>query len=292
MKNKSDNKDSRNGPTFIGVGPEKTGTTWIDRQLRQHADVWLPPIKEMRYFWEKEHFPGESSLARLNIKGSWHREQYAARLKSLFRHPIGTVQAGRDQLFWDLRYIFLRHDDRWYLSCFQNHGEKISGEISPQYFFLPSSQISQIAQLLPHCKILITLRRPIDWVWSFAKMNTKSGFLQEEYGDLDAYIENKISNCSFSQAVTNWRDAYGDSQVLILFYENLCSDPWSYYERICEFLGIAPETAVRSTIADRVNRGSEDCLPDWCVEKIKEGWREDILALSHLVTDLPASWLD
>ena len=42
--------DPEAGPDFIGVGPEKTGTTWIHSRLRRHPDVWVPPIKELRYF--------------------------------------------------------------------------------------------------------------------------------------------------------------------------------------------------------------------------------------------------
>ena len=30
---------SMSGPDFIGVGPEKTGTSWIHRQLSAHPDV-------------------------------------------------------------------------------------------------------------------------------------------------------------------------------------------------------------------------------------------------------------
>ena len=243
----------------------------------------------------KQNFPDETFLVRLNTKGSWHRKQYAQysmlRLKMLYRHPWSTILSNSDRFLWDLRYILFCHDDHLYLSCFQNQSEKVSGEISPQYFFLPKSQILQIARLLPYCRILITLRRPIDWVWSFAKMSTKSEFLQKEYGSLDAYIDHKIENCSFSRAVTNWKEAYGESQVSILFYENLCIDPWNYYKQICEFLGIVPDTTVRSSLANRVNRGSPDPLSDWCVDKIKEGWREDILELSHLEPDIPASSL-
>jgi len=44
-------------PSFIGVGPEKTGTTWIYSQLKDHLDVYLTPAKERRYFWVKYHFP-------------------------------------------------------------------------------------------------------------------------------------------------------------------------------------------------------------------------------------------
>jgi hypothetical protein len=35
---------------FIGVGAGKSGTTWIADQLRQHPQVFIPEVKEVRYF--------------------------------------------------------------------------------------------------------------------------------------------------------------------------------------------------------------------------------------------------
>src|SRR5688572_12255041 len=94
------------GPSIIGVGPEKTGTTWIDRQLRGRPDVLLPPIKELRYFWEKYAFPRETALARLDYKKSWHHEQYRAyihsRLRSIVRDPVREVLNQKKRFLWDL----------------------------------------------------------------------------------------------------------------------------------------------------------------------------------------------
>ena len=40
-------------PDFIAIGPPKTGTTWIYRNLDLHPEVWMPPDKEIRHFWER-----------------------------------------------------------------------------------------------------------------------------------------------------------------------------------------------------------------------------------------------
>ncbi|MEO0697572.1 MAG: sulfotransferase [Pseudomonadota bacterium] len=47
-RNKS---DTRKVPTFIGVGPPKCATTWLDDALRRHPDIFLPSNqKEVFYF--------------------------------------------------------------------------------------------------------------------------------------------------------------------------------------------------------------------------------------------------
>src|SRR5271154_1831472 len=37
-------------PDFLGIGVQKAGTTWLDRALRNHPQIWLPPFKELHYF--------------------------------------------------------------------------------------------------------------------------------------------------------------------------------------------------------------------------------------------------
>src|SRR6478735_11648351 len=38
-----------NGPDFICIGMQKAGTDWLYDQLQFHPDLWMPPMKEIRY---------------------------------------------------------------------------------------------------------------------------------------------------------------------------------------------------------------------------------------------------
>lgn len=40
-------------PTFLVIGAEKAGTTWIYNQLRRHPDVFMPSVKELHLFNRK-----------------------------------------------------------------------------------------------------------------------------------------------------------------------------------------------------------------------------------------------
>ena len=120
-----DNGES--GPHFIGVGPEKTGTTWVHEQFARHPDLWLPPQKELSYFWQDIDHPGETALDRLTGR-SWHHQRarhYAkSRLRQFVRHPH-SVFADPARAKWDARYILRRHDDDWYRSCFDDGGGRL-----------------------------------------------------------------------------------------------------------------------------------------------------------------------
>jgi hypothetical protein len=39
-----------NLPDFLGIGAPRAGTTWLDRNLRAHPDLYLPDYKELHYF--------------------------------------------------------------------------------------------------------------------------------------------------------------------------------------------------------------------------------------------------
>src|ERR1700759_3980060 len=37
-------------PDFLCIGAQKAGTSWLDRNLRRHPKLWLPPMKELQFF--------------------------------------------------------------------------------------------------------------------------------------------------------------------------------------------------------------------------------------------------
>src|SRR5438067_11210494 len=37
-------------PDFLCIGAQKAGTSWLYRQLTEHPDFWMPPVKELHYF--------------------------------------------------------------------------------------------------------------------------------------------------------------------------------------------------------------------------------------------------
>ena len=55
---------------FIGIGAQKSGTTWIDKQLRKIPEFDLPPIKEIHYFDRSEIYPSSN---RFTEKYFWKR---------------------------------------------------------------------------------------------------------------------------------------------------------------------------------------------------------------------------
>jgi hypothetical protein len=50
------------GPTFLGIGAQKAGTTWLYGMLRRHPDIGMPEQKEL-HFWDR-HEPEPAAVDR------------------------------------------------------------------------------------------------------------------------------------------------------------------------------------------------------------------------------------
>src|SRR5262245_24784697 len=121
----------RRGPAFLCVGPEKTGTSWLYANLAPHPDIFLLPVKEIRYFYELAAYPHEKWWSRLSARGDWHAQNYRSYLCERFDHyrrrPRSIKWEWR-RFVWDWRYLFGRRNDEWYLSLFDGMNDRVSGD--------------------------------------------------------------------------------------------------------------------------------------------------------------------
>ncbi len=49
---------------FVGAGPQRTGSSWLDAMLRQHPEVALPRHTKETFFWDKRFGKGPRWYAR------------------------------------------------------------------------------------------------------------------------------------------------------------------------------------------------------------------------------------
>jgi hypothetical protein len=282
----------KRGPSFVGVGPEKTGTTWLYRHLNENPQTTCSPVKELRYFWENMTFPRERFLSRIFNVSSWHTVQYRSFLRKRFRYyrrnPKGLND--RKRLVWDLKYLFSIHDDEWYLSSFDNSTGLLSGEISPQYFFLPETEIVRISRLLPETKFIISLRYPPEWAWSFARMMVRVRLVENTEEAIEAFIASLLSEKTFSKNIRIWQQHIPENQLKIIYFDQLQEKPYELYQDICDFLEIDP-VSESSDFTVAVNAGKPVTIPERFRPILSNGWKEEIAVLKNILPDLPDDWL-
>jgi LPS sulfotransferase NodH len=192
--------NSRRMPSFIAVGPQRTGTTWLHTVLAGHAG--LPRgVKEPQFFDRHYH------------KGiAW----YAAH----FSHCRVGCQIG---------------------------------EIAPTYFHSPQAR-RRIASTIPDCRIICTLRDPVERVYSLYKLMRQYGWTRASFEEaLERHAE-MLDSSRYGTHVGDWLELFGREQVLVMFYEDLKTDPDGYLTAVCSFLGIAKPRS--TSVVKRVNESA------------------------------------
>ncbi len=170
-------------PDVIGIGPARTGTTWLHEKLAGHVDLPLY-IKETKFF-ERYHSRGI--------------EWYA----SLFRH------------------------------C---RGDKPIAEICP-YLAGPKAP-DWIAEVLPNCKFIVTLRDPVDRMYSHYKMMRGYAFTRlsvEGALQKDRFL---AQGSLYASHLKRWLGIFPRENFLITVYDDLRRRPQAYLDSICTFIGI------------------------------------------------------
>jgi hypothetical protein len=111
-----------NTPSFIGIGAQRAGTTWLHECLKEHPEVFLPDEKEVHYFdrfYEKgfQWYLSKFNDANGNLCGEitpnyYHDENALERIKKdlpkvkiiyILREPIARAHS-QFQLFSQDRY--------------------------------------------------------------------------------------------------------------------------------------------------------------------------------------------
>ncbi len=187
-------------PEFIGIGPPRTGSTWLHRALEGHVDL-----------------------------------------------PYGIKETG----------FFTLHYDKgidWYARHFRYAtGERRVAEICC-YFFKPEAR-ERIKIHIPDCKIVATMRDPVDRLYSMYKLlrytaAARRGTFEET---LNAWPLMASGN-HYARHLKGWFDTFGKENVLVTMYDELRSDPQQYLNRVTDFVAVERiALSERPTLSDDVH---------------------------------------
>lgn len=146
---------------------------------------------------------------------------------------------------------------QWYSNFFRNCSPHLCvGEIDPNYFDYPKAA-SRIAADIPGCRIVVTLRDPVDRVYSCYKMTHRIGLIDGPL-DFDSQRETLAARASYADNVLRWWDKFGRDNVLILLYDDLQANAQEFVDRVCSFIGIASIRIAGSPFENnRINPSAE-----------------------------------
>jgi hypothetical protein len=249
---------SQPGPHFLGIGAQRSGSTWLHRNLQACSDIWLPPVKELHYFDELRNRP------LFNQRFRKQRVNIATRYLRALRHLDTSTLMPR----WDARFLLRVPNDRWYCSLFRAGTGRICGEITPAYSTLDKSSVEHIHGLLPNTKIIFVMRDPVERAWSQARKDLPRVFAKpmDQIAKEDVFAWFASPWCqlrtNYVRTLNIWRGAFGSEAMYLDFYESVKIEPDAMLSRILRFVGakgsVTPESETTQKV---VNRGREAAMP-------------------------------
>lgn len=146
----------------------------------------------------------------------------------------------------------------WYAAHFQKCApDRIVGEFSPNYFIWPEVR-ERIARDIPNCKIICTLRDPVERTYSHYRKMREGEYFSGSFEDCIQKRPRLLDWSKYASQVSAWRNAFGQKNVLVLFQDDLKIDPQMFLNQACDFIGISriplPGTQPRDNLVNAIPR--------------------------------------
>lgn len=219
-------------PNFLVIGVVKGGTTSLYHHFSQHPDIYMSPVKEVNFF------------SHQNIKPELFTREYA---QASFLDFDKYVRQGMSET------IHIAHINQLeqYKMLFSKAGEQtLRGEISNSYMICEDAA-REIYKAIPHAKLLVMLRNPINRAWSQYIMNLREGktlekdfqkeVLSDDAKDPKGWGINHqyLALGMYYEQIKRFKDLFKD-QLHVVLYEDYKSNPEKVLGEIYQFLGLKP----------------------------------------------------
>lgn len=210
-------------PNFLIIGAAKSGTTALYHYLRQHPQVYVGPHKETNFF----AFEGD----KVDFRGPGDEE--------FCRSTITTLSAYEKQ--------------------FDAVSEEVAiGEVSPWYLY-SGRAAKNIHDRIPDTKLIVIFRDPVDRAFSSylhvvrdgrENLTFEQGLLAEE-GRISRgweYIWHYRRAGLYAPQVEQFLGLFPRKQMRFYLYDDLLADPVHFIGDVCEFLGVASDFVVDTSL--------------------------------------------
>lgn len=175
----------------------------------------------------------------------------------VFKGRVNLPESVKETRFFDLRYT---NGLRWYASHFREaEPDRPTAEIAPTYFYSPDARL-RIAEKLPDARVVITLREPVERLYSLYRLKRASGKIAESFEEaLNTDVEMRESG-RYAHHLAEWISIFGRDRALILVYEDLKNDPQEFVDQLCDFFDIA-HFELSSEMLERENSAENVVAP-------------------------------
>jgi hypothetical protein len=154
-------------------------------------------------------------------------------------HPEVFVPYRRKEV-----HYFDRYWDRgvdWYAQFFPPEDEagryRAIGEVTPDYLFEP--QVPRlIHDLLPDCRLIVSLRNPVDRAYSSYLYSLRSRNERRSFAEVVSHGGEVVARGFYAQQLERYLQLFPRNALLVLIFEEIVESPREQFERIRDFLGL------------------------------------------------------
>jgi len=253
-------------PSFICIGAQKAGTSWLFVQFRKHPDIWMPPIKELHFF--------DHCYVEKNRK--WTKNHIQAGVLNCLTYHLTDRNNKNTKPDWSyVKYLvdMAAHQpftDAWYARCYNRAQAKIKicGDITPEYSTIPEEGIEHIKRLMPEVKIFYIIRDPVDRALSQIRMNIERRQMMPDESKLllmcDEWdIDNRGDYMTY---IPRWQKHFNEKKLLILPYGKIKIDGKIFIQQIENFIGVSNFDGY--DFVTKIHETKKISIPESVIEKL------------------------
>jgi len=170
----------------------------------------------------------------------------------------------------EIRYFDARlhRGPGWYAGVFEPAGDRVTGDITPNYGALGRARIRYVHRLLPDARLLLILRNPVERAWSHAVMDlaqTRDRDIAEVPDwELRAHFDSRSArrNGEYRSMLERWGSVFDDEQLLVAFFEDIAERPRELLTRVFRHIGVSDDVDWDGfPYAQRIKPGSAVPIP-------------------------------
>jgi len=151
-------------------------------------------------------------------------------------HPYICLPRGVKETFFFDKYF--NKGLKWYSWHFnQCNPDALIGEVAPSYFH-NALVCKRIKKEIPNCKIICTLRNPIERILSLYLHMRRYGMIKYDFKSALKKEPVLINSSLYYYHLSRWVDAFGKENVKILIFDDLKNDPDKYIYDLLNYLKI------------------------------------------------------
>jgi len=241
---------------FLCVGAQKSGTSWLHRQLEGHPDLSFSNIKEVHYF-DTIHI-GSPNLAQR------HAVELAKILKNDKKAFVNFIVNGSRGLKTDsrIRKLVSPVDDQWYFELYKDNAKKYAADFTPEYALIGGEGFRHVRRIAHKVKIVFIMRDPVERAKSairyfYKRQGIKISAVPKEKITERAENPRLLSHSSYHNTVRVLDEVFSSENVLYLFYEDMMMDKQGHIDKVCDFLGVNRTQVSVEDLERRVNATEE-----------------------------------